>query len=109
MALVYKVVNGQKIERLIARLDVVQSELTRVANERAAIARSVLAAHVDQGHSEILVEKGTIDRYVILSDDRGYGAARSIEFGADYIDKHGNIRHSKPVRALGKAFGWAEG
>lgn len=73
---------GKKnLEHLIARTVPVQMKLSEEAANAARRARAELARHRHDGDAEILVEKGRIDRYVILSDERGLKAAMSIEYG----------------------------
>lgn len=62
------------------------------ANALGREASAILARHHHQGHAEIKVEPGSsakkakrkyvdIERVVVLSDTRGFGAAMTIEFG----------------------------
>lgn len=81
MAYVYKGLDGKKLEKVIAELPGVQAELDRQLFEAKVKAEAELKAHRHDGHSEIETEKGDIDRYLILSDDRGQKAAMSIEYG----------------------------
>lgn len=83
MAEVFKRVKGQKIERIIARVAVVQSALKVEAVNAAQRAEVLLdtRSKVRTGTSTIDVEKGDIDYYVVLDDTRGFGAAMSIEYG----------------------------
>lgn len=76
--------------------------VSRVANEKAAIARGVLMAHRAEGHSEITVTRGDTDSFVNLQDkpsesNSGKPAAAAIEYG----NKHGG----GGIDALGRAFG----
>lgn len=58
-----------------------QDEMDRVAGVIFGVATAARLEHWDQGHSEILKESGTMDRFVVLSDERGLQAAGAIEFG----------------------------
>ncbi|MEU5433823.1 DUF5403 family protein [Streptomyces sp. NPDC020719] len=95
MAQIYTSVGGRKLTKAIAQLDGVQAALDEVVFEIAVRAEEILQQHRADGHAEILVEEGRIDKYVVLSDDRGQRAAMSIEYGrqASVIvreDKRGN-------------------
>jgi hypothetical protein len=68
-----------------------------VAQRHAAIARGVLLAHRAEGHSQILVTRGSVDSFVSLNDERGDVAAAAIEYG----NKYGG----GGIDALGRAFG----
>lgn len=71
----------KNLEHLIARHIGVQGKLDSVANELGGAAKRRLAHHRHDGDAEILVERGRIDRYVVLSDMKGLKAALSIEYG----------------------------
>lgn len=81
MAKVYSRVRGKKLEKVIAITEETQLALSEHAANAARRARADLTRHRYEGHSEILVEKGRVDRYVILSDERGLWHAMSIEYG----------------------------
>ncbi|WNV90310.1 DUF5403 family protein [Umezawaea sp. Da 62-37] len=81
MAEVYRRVGRHKIEKLIALHRTVQDDLDDIALGRAGNAEAGLAAHRHEGHAQISIEVGDIDRYVVLDDERGLMAALSIEFG----------------------------
>lgn len=89
MAVVYKQVNGMKIAKLMAHQEDVQQELTDEAGARATKAEWLLAGHREAGHARIVVEVGRVDRHIILDDDRGLGAAMSIEYGRKPFNKRG--------------------
>lgn len=75
-----------KLVRAMATLGEVQREMDHVAEVIRATATAKLAAHIHEGDSEILpVERGDVDRFVVLSDQRGLRAAWAIEKG----NKHG--------------------
>ncbi|WP_371671229.1 DUF5403 family protein [Streptomyces sp. NBC_00289] len=82
-------VGRHKLEKYIALLPGVQAALEEVQFDVAARAEALLLAHRLEGHSSIDVERGDVDRYVILDDERGKKAALSIEFGraADVVVK----------------------
>ncbi|WP_144721237.1 DUF5403 family protein [Cellulosimicrobium sp. TH-20] len=71
----------RKVERVAAAHVKTRAAVRATADGMAGIARGVLAAHHHDGHAEILRLTGDIDAYVVLSDDRGMGAAMSIEYG----------------------------
>lgn len=96
---VFTHVNGEEIERFIARHRDVQEALETEARGAAAIAEGVLASHHHSGDSYIEVEHGDIDWYVTLNDTRGQAAAAAIEFG-----RHEAGNTSEPVGALHAAF-----
>jgi hypothetical protein len=81
MAEVFAYVNGMKLERFIAKHETVQNELDRIAFEARVRAEAELARHHHDGHAFIETAKGDIDRYIILNDTNGQGAAMSIEYG----------------------------
>lgn len=82
MAEVFHTVNGEKIQRFMARHPAVQDALQREAVAASNRARRLLGKHREQGHARIeSVGRGLIDRYVTLSDERGQRAAMSIEYG----------------------------
>jgi hypothetical protein len=87
MAQVFKRVNGRKLTKIIATGDGVQNYLEEITFEMAVRAEQSLIDHRQDGHSQIDVEHGDVDWYVVLDDERGQDAALSIEFGrAGYID-----------------------
>ncbi|QDP44216.1 tail completion or Neck1 protein [Streptomyces phage Celia] len=95
MAKIYRSVGGRKFEQYIAMLPEVQAELDRRTFEIGIRAEELLAQHRLTGDASIEIESGKIDRYVILSDDRGQKAALSIEYGRQAYtvtrkDKFGN-------------------
>lgn len=73
--------NGMKVTKVAALAEETQWGLGLAAVKIAARAKAILTAHRHDGHADIDVESGSIDRFVILSDMRGLGAAMSIEFG----------------------------
>ncbi|AGM12036.1 hypothetical protein SEA_GODPOWER_14 [Streptomyces phage Godpower] len=85
MAKIYSRVGGRDLEQFIALNDVVQDELDNRTFEIAVRAEGYLAeTRLDKsngGDSFIDVERGKVDRYVVLSDERGQNAALSIEYG----------------------------
>ncbi|QXE37123.1 DUF5403 family protein [Streptomyces sp. GMY02] len=70
-----------KTPRVLSRHQDVQDELERVAFEIAVRAEEILIQHRADGDSSIEVEEGDVDKYVVLSDERGQKAALSIEYG----------------------------
>jgi hypothetical protein len=88
MAYVYKGLDGKKLSEVIARNEGVQAELEARTFEIALRAEADLKQHRVSGDATIEVERGDIDCYVVLSDERGQKAALSIEFGrAESIDR----------------------
>ncbi|MEU3045803.1 DUF5403 family protein [Streptomyces sp. NPDC006984] len=68
---------------IVARHKGVSLALDEVAFEVAARAEELLVQHRAEGHAEIDIATGSIDRFVVLSDERGQKAALSIEYGRD--------------------------
>ncbi|MFI9228983.1 DUF5403 family protein [Streptomyces rimosus] len=83
MAKVFRSVGGRKLTKVIAQNEGVQAEVEARTFEIAVRAEEILQQHRADGHSQILVEEGKVDRYVVLSDDRGQKAAMSIEYGRE--------------------------
>lgn len=81
MATVDKKINGRKLTHVIALHRQVQDAVDDAALTAAVKAEGILATHEDQGHARILLEKGDVDAYVVLDDERGLLAALSIEYG----------------------------
>lgn len=81
MAVIYRRVGGQKLEKLLALNEGVQYELESRQLQIALRAEALLAEHRLEGHAEITLADGKVDKYVILNDERGDKAALSIEYG----------------------------
>ena len=81
MAVVYRRVRGKKTTKVIASNEGVQDELERRTFQMAATAEVLLLEHRQEGDAEIDIERGDVDWYVILSDERCQQAAMSIEYG----------------------------
>lgn len=78
---------GQALEKFIAYMPGVQDALDQFVFEAKALGDAMLVEHRHDGHAQIETTKAKLDRFVILSDERGAKAALSIEFGrADYED-----------------------
>ena len=92
-----RVVVYPECNEIVAHLPGVRAAVYGVAQEKAAVARGVLAAHRDQGHARIEVTRGSLDAFVSLVDTRGDVAAAAIEFGNRY--------GGGGIDALGRAFG----
>lgn len=95
MAIIYDRSGGRKLTKRLAEMDGVQDALEETMFEIAVRAEELLVQHRADGHSQIDVDAGKVDKYVILSDERGQKAALSIEYGrqASVVvreDKHGN-------------------
>lgn len=67
--------------RRIAYLPEVGREMRKVALAIERDARSILLAHHHDGHARIELNRGQLDYYISLSDERGLHAAAAIEFG----------------------------
>lgn len=81
------------LEHVIASLPEVQEWLDEYIFEAAVKAEKDLADHHYDGDSEIDFEAGDVDRYLILSDERGQKAAMSIEYGrAPFVGDDGRLR-----------------
>lgn len=96
MAVVYAYVNGMKITELIARTREAQNGVSAAARRVAAEADVGLAQHHQEGHAAIEIEDADIDRLVVLTDERGLGAAMSMEYGRD----EGTTSSWGPMRPL---------
>ncbi|ANT41114.1 hypothetical protein BI024_gp15 [Streptomyces phage Nanodon] len=85
MAKIYDRVGGRDLEQFIALNPSVVDELDSRTFEIAVRAEGYLAeTRLDKsngGDSFIDVERGKVDRYVVLNDERGQSAALSIEYG----------------------------
>lgn len=81
MAEVNRTVRGKPIEDWLAHTRMVRAALKEEAAARAEVAEGLLAAHHHDGHAQIELQRGDLDWYVILSDERGLKAAMSIEYG----------------------------
>jgi len=95
-----EIFRNKGLEKRLAKRRDVQAELKRTVNQLARVATSVLAASRDSGDARIETAKGAIDHYVVLNDDRGYGAAMTIEYGreGDTVFRSGPNK-GKPVPA----------
>lgn len=83
MAYIYGGKGKRGIQKIVAMSDDVQDGLDDFQLEVALRAESLLRQHRETGNAKIELERGRIDRYVVLDDP----AALSIEFGrAGYID-----------------------
>ncbi|WJN63028.1 tail completion protein [Streptomyces phage phiScoe3] len=86
MAQVYDNIGGKELEKFLGKMKGVAGALDTTTFEVAVKAEALLQLHQDyddsiDAHSEIDVERGEVDRYVVLNDDRGQKAAMSIEYG----------------------------
>lgn len=99
MAEVFKYAEGatgrrkhQKVEAVVALHVDTRAAVRSTADDVARTADAVLAGHRHDGHSEILRLDGDIDSYVVLSDERGMGAAMTIEYGRqDHLNEDGEL------------------
>lgn len=81
MADIYRRVGGRPIQQYIAMQDGVADWMDEFVFEAAVRAEKELIEHRVSGDASIEIDIGRIDRYLILSDERGQKAALSIEFG----------------------------
>lgn len=83
MAEIYKNPKGspQTLEKYLAKAKYTQEEIRRTSESIAAVAERKLLLHRDTGASRVIQRKGRTDRYVILDDTHGDGAANKIEYG----------------------------
>lgn len=72
---------GRQLQQAMGLVDNVQSRLRLEAVLGAFRAEANLKTHRVSGDSYISTESGRVDHYVILNDERGQGAAMSIEYG----------------------------
>lgn len=98
MAEVYR-----EIENYLSHMVGVKAAVKVAAEEGAETARTLLAQHRHSGAARILVvtSRGP-DTFVTLDDDRGQGAAMTIEFGRKGGGKSGSM---EGLHVLGRAFG----
>lgn len=110
MAEVYRFVKGKKLTKLIAQHEDVQAALSDQANKTGARASANLAAHRSAGDAAIEVEQDEngIDWSVVLTDERGLGAAMSMEYGRPE-GTTSSWGPMKPLWILHRAAGLAEG
>jgi hypothetical protein len=87
----------------VAHMVGVKAAVKVAAEERAELARVLLAQHRHQGHAKIVVvpTRGP-DTLVALDDSRGQHAAMTIEFGRKPGGKNGAM---EGLHVLGRAFG----
>ncbi|WJN62636.1 tail completion protein [Streptomyces phage phiScoe10] len=86
MAEIFDDVGKQTLEKFLGKNKGVQFALDNYTFEIAVRAEGFLQEHQDydddsDAHSKIDIERGEVDRYVVLNDDRGQKAAMSIEYG----------------------------
>lgn len=72
---------GKDFPEGLANWAPVQAALDEAVRPMEVAAKAELAAHRQEGHARIEVEKGDVDRYLVLNDERGLKAAMSIEYG----------------------------
>lgn len=88
MATVYHEVNGEAIERLIARQEKVQARLVREANRIAVGTAANMAGHHRTYNAQPTMGRGDIDMYVYLENDPDASySAMDIEYGHWARDK----------------------
>lgn len=95
-----RVVIYPQCDDIVAHVPGVRMSVSAKADEGAARARAVLAAHRAEGHSQITVTRGELDSFVNLDDTRGDHAAAAIEFGRS----GGRRGATQGINALGRAF-----
>lgn len=81
-----------RLNKHLATLPGTQGWLDDYIFEAGVRAEQELIEHKADDHSFIDVERGRVDRYLVLNDERGQKAALSIEYGrsAYGIDADGN-------------------
>lgn len=105
MAEVYKTWGGKRFEKGLAAVDFVQDFMDETIFEMGVRAEEDLLNHRHDGHSFIDVERGRVDRFLILNDDRGQKAAMSIEYGrqaGEYVDEE--TGQTKQISAMAGLF-----
>lgn len=106
MAQVYKRVGGRKIEKVIAVHATVQDRLDTEILQAATRAEAGLARHRKTGQAKIEVDEGRVDRYLVLVDEAGAGAAMSIELGHRSVTPGGDeVGYVEGLHILGDAMG----
>lgn len=100
MAEMYKRINGEQFEKAIALNDGVQDWLDDYIFEAGVRAEQELLDHRFEGHAAIEIEQGDIDRYLILSDERGQKAAMSIEYGREPYNKKDEFGNTRKVGGM---------
>lgn len=105
---IFKRIDGDPIELVIAMTAEAQAGTARAAHDRATVANTVLnLAKHRTGDSKIVVDRlfgeayGNIDWFVILDDTGGEDASWQIEFGTS--------KTTKPLAPLRRSFGLMEG
>uniref|UniRef100_A0AAU7GWH9 Tail completion or Neck1 protein n=1 Tax=Streptomyces phage Kamino TaxID=3158857 RepID=A0AAU7GWH9_9CAUD len=93
MAKINHNVGRKSIEDFIATNDGVVHELDNRTFEIAVRAEALLAEHRLEGDASIDIERGKVDRYVVLSDEAGQKHALSIEYGRAAGEK--DVRNKK--------------
>ena len=86
----YPTIAGMPWEEAMAHQTEVQWAIDTVLAEASADAQKNLAAHHYSGNARILTERGDVDGYLILDDERGLAAAMSIEYGRGPGDEPGD-------------------
>lgn len=86
MAEIYDNIGKKELEKFLGQMPGVARTLDDTTFEVAVKAEALLQLHQDydddsDAHSSIDIERGAVDRYVVLNDDRGDKAAMSIEYG----------------------------
>jgi len=69
-----------------AKLPGVRAAVRANTERTAGRAEAILAQHRDEGAAEISTEYGSLDGFVVLSDEGGDRAAAAIEFGGTRAD-----------------------
>lgn len=107
MAQIYNSVGGRKLSKVIALNEGVQAELETRTFEIAVRAEELLLEHRQEGHAEITVDTGKVDKYVTLNDERGQKAALSIEYGREAGSKQ--VRDPKTGEMVEVTWGEMDG
>lgn len=93
---IYQRIDGQKFEKAIARMPGVQLKVAQAATDIMSSANTILSRYRDRGHSRVTMLRGRIDRYVVLDDTAGYGAAWKIN------EQHNVLGRAAGLRARGE-------
>lgn len=112
MAEVFRHSGRRKLEYVVAVAKETQAALDRAATERGIEAEALLNARADErtGGAQIEIDQGDVDRYVVLDDENGEGAALSIEYGRGAGEKtlpNGRVirwGEAEPLRILRDTF-----
>lgn len=95
-----QLINQFDMNTVVSHLPGVKAAVFAKADEGAARATAILAAHRHHGDSQITITRGDVDAFVNLDDTRGQRAAAAIEYGRS----GGRGGPSQGIHALRRAF-----